>query len=38
MFSNNNGGVDNDLTPEEQDLIAKVDAENQERKKSLYAK
>ena len=38
MFGNANGGVDNDLTPEEQELISKVDADNQERKKGLYAK
>ena len=33
-----NGGIDNDLTPEEQELVAKVDADNQERKKGLYSK
>ena len=38
MFGNASGGVDNDLTPEEQELIQKVDADNQERKKGIYAK
>ena len=33
-----NGGVDNDLTEEEQQMIEKVNNENQERKKGLYAK
>ena len=33
-----NGGVDNDLTPEEAAMIQKVDEDNQEKKKGLYAK
>ncbi len=33
-----NGGVDNDLTEEEQQMIEKVNNANQEMKKGLYAK
>ena len=38
QFSNADGGIDNDLTPEERDMIQKVEQENEEKKKALYAK